>query len=432
MPDTARVDAATGAPRFHRSTAPPRSAVIVGAGVVGLACAWYLQEAGVEVTVAERDEVAAGSSWGNAGWLSPGLAVPLPEASVLRFALRSVTDPASALYVPLRWDPSLWAWLSRFARHCTTAQWRRAMAALVELNRYALDAYDQLTASGVAATITEAPVVTAFEAPGEDGGFLRELDLAAAAGQPVDAQPLSGDQARAIVPQLSDRVASAWRLGGQRYLDPGAFVRALAESVVARGGRLATGFAARTLRRGPRGVTVAGWGSAPLHGDVAVVAAGAWLDGLVRPLGVRVRVRAGRGYSFSLATDRPLACPVYFPVPRVACTPYRGGVRVAGTMEFRGPDAPLDFGRVDAIVARARPLLRGVDWASLADPWVGGRPVTPDGLPLIGRSADPAVHVAGGHGMWGMTLGPVTGRLLAEAIVSGETPAALRPFDPRR
>lgn len=97
----------------------PRSAVVVGAGMVGLSVAWFLQDAGVEVTVVERHHPAAGASWGNAGWLSPGLAVPLPDPAVLRYGLRALLDPSSALYVPLGLDRELWAFLVRFARHCT-------------------------------------------------------------------------------------------------------------------------------------------------------------------------------------------------------------------------------------------------------------------------------------------------------------------------
>ena len=147
---------------------------------------------------------------------------------------------------------------------------------------------------------------------------------------------------------------------------------------------------------------------------------------------MNVPLRAGRGYSFSVAVDSPVPCPVYFPFERIACTPIGDRLRVAGTMEFRDVDAPLDMGRVDAIVENGRPLLSGVDWNDRHDVWVGGRPVTVDGLPLIGATRNPDVYVAGGHGMWGITLGPLSGKLLAEQIATGAVPDLLRPFDPTR
>ncbi len=116
----------------------------------------------------------------------------------------------------------------------------------------------------------------------------------------------------------------------------------------------------------------------------------------------------------------------------MACTPLGGRLRIAGMMEFREPHAPLDRRRVMAIVNAVRPLLAGVDLDMRTQEWVGSRPCTPDGLPLIGRTASPRVFVAGGHGMWGITLGPVTGQLVAEAVITGRSPAELAPFDPLR
>jgi D-amino-acid dehydrogenase len=409
----------------------PSSAVVIGAGMVGLSVAWFLQEAGIEVTVVERDEPASGSSWGNAGWLSPGLAVPLPEPAVLRYGLRSLADRRSALFIPPALDFDLWRFLARFARHCTLGRWREAMRSYLAMNEAALAAYDRLSDGGVPAETIEAPILAAFTDRAEAAGLRRELDMMAEAGQHLEVVELDAAGAREAVPQLSWRVGHALELRGQRYIDPGRFVGGLAKAVSGRGGTLLTGSEVTGILTRPGGVTVTAAGE-QLRADVAVLATGAWLDRLARPFGVRVQVRAGRGYSFSVRTARPVPCPVYFPLPRVACTPYQGGLRVGGTMEFRPVDAPLRRDRMEALLASAQPLLAGIDWDSVTDTWVGSRPVTPDGLALVGVTGDPAVFVAGGHGMWGITLGPITGQLLAEQIVTGSRPAALAAFDPRR
>ena len=140
--------------------------------------------------------------------------------------------------------------------------------------------------------------------------------------------------------------------------------------------------------------------------DVAVIATGAWLGELARPFGVRNVVQAGRGYSFSVAIDQVPDSPLYFPAQRVACTPIGDRLRIAGMMEFRKPEAPLDHRRVQAIADAARPLLHGIDIANRQDEWVGSRPCTVDGLPLIGATTSDRVYVAGGHGMWGITARP--------------------------
>ena len=166
--------------------------------------------------------------------------------------------------------------------------------------------------------------------------------------------------------------------------------------------------------------------------DAVVVATGAALGALTASFGVRQPVQAGRGYSFSVAAERMPAGPLYFPRQRVACTPLGGRLRVAGMMEFRRPGDALDPRRIAAVVDAVRPFLAGVDLDDRRDEWVGSRPCTPDGLPLVGSTAAPRVFVAGGHGMWGIALGPITGQLMAQTVIKGEAPPELAPFDPLR
>lgn len=404
--------------------------------MVGLSTAWFLQGHGVDVTVVERSGVAAGSSWGNAGWISPGLCVPLSDPSVLKYGLKAVLDPDSPLFIPLKPDRHLAAFLIGFARRCTPGQWKRTMDIFVPVNRQAISAYDELESGGVQATSHEAPIMAAFRRAEDAKGLEHEVELIHAAGLDLEATEVDNVTLRAELPIVSPDVEKAIRLGGQRFIDPGAYADALARSVQQRGGRFIIGANARALRHGPGGVTVEMMSGEPISGDAVVIATGAWLPELAKSCGVRVPLRAGRGYSFSVAVTedsaRPVPCPVYFPFERVACTPLGDRLRVGGTMEFADTEAPLNTERVEAIKRSARPLLTGVDWEDPHDVWVGGRPVTVDGLPLIGATKVPGVYVNGGHGMWGITLGPLSGKLLAQQMVTGEVPADIRAFDPTR
>ena len=410
----------------------PRSAVVVGAGVVGLSTAWFLQDRGVHVTVVERDEVGAGASWGNAGYLSPALAVPLTSPHVLGEGLRGLADPGAPLSIPLRADPRLWGFLLRFAAHCRSAYWRRAVRHHLPLLEECLRAFDTLASNGVDAETHDAPVVAGMESARAAAAMRRELTVLRSLGVPVEFDDLDRHEVSSLRPQLSERVVAGLRIDGQRYLDPGRFVDRLAQSVVRRGASIRPRFAARRIVADLDRVFVCPDEGPPVTADVAVVATGARLDDLVRTRGVRTRVRAGRGYSFSVPTDTPVDGPIYLPGIRVACTPYRGELRVAGTMEFRDVDEPADPRRVDAIIDSVRPFLAGVNWDERSTPWVGARPVTADALPIIGATRQRGVFVAGGHGMWGVTFGPITGRLLAEQITTGKQPAELTPFDPLR
>jgi glycine/D-amino acid oxidase-like deaminating enzyme len=208
-------------------------------------------------------------------------------------------------------------------------------------------------------------------------------------------------------------------------------MQALAEGVRARGGEIIEGTTVTQVRDERGGVTVL-TETEQCRYDTVVVATGALLGELTSRHGIRQAVQAGRGYSFSVAAQTMSAGPLYFPAQRVACTPLGDRLRIAGMMEFRHPRAPLDPRRIRAIVDAVRPFLHGVDLDDRRDEWVGSRPCTPDGLPLVGATASPRIYVAGGHGMWGVTLGPVTGMLLAQAILKRETPPELAPFNPLR
>lgn len=418
---------------------PPEHVVVVGAGIVGLSTAWFLQERGVQVTVMERSAVASGSSWGNAGWLTPGMAIPLAEPSVLRYGIKAVLDPAAPLHIPLKADPGLWAFLLRFAARCTMPQWRRTMARLVPLNQAALDAYDELERDpGLTVHTTRGSIIAAFREPDQAQALLTEFRHVREAGLDLAYEAVDGSTVRSLAPVVTDNVARGVRIDDQRFVDPGGFVEALGEAVRRRGGTIQEGADVRGLRHGPGGVHVDVVGGTPVLCDAVVLATGAWLPQLARRHGVRVPLRAGRGYSFSVpnpqtADGRPaVRGPVYFPHERVICTPIGDRVRLGGTMEFQPADAPLDAQRIESIVDSARPLVSGLDLDDREDEWVGSRPVTVDGLPLVGPTKVPRVWVHGGHGMWGMCQGPATARMLAEYMVTGRAPEALRPLDPTR
>lgn len=412
----------------------PRHVIIVGAGIVGLSTAWHLQSEGVDVTVVDRDGVAAGSSWGNAGWLSPALTLPLAEPAVLATGVRAMLKSSSPVYVPLSPDPRLLRFLAGFVRQCAPRRWERAMGTYAEINRHSLAAFEVLSAGGVDEPVQEArPFLTAFASVKDRDAMEREFAHVTEAGTPVDYTVLDAAGTRAIEPTLGDGVQAGIEMSGQRYINPGRFVHSLADAVADRGATFRFGSAVSKIDdRGSAGVQVHLGEGEVISADAVVVATGAWIGDLAKPFGVRKVVQAGRGYSFTVQPDAMPTHPVYFPAQRVACTPLGDGFRVAGMMEFRRPDAPFDPRRVDAIIAAASPMLTGIDWSKRTDEWVGSRPCTSDGLPLVGATRSPRVHVAGGHGMWGVVLGPLTGQMVARNLVRGEQHDLMRHFDPLR
>lgn len=406
-----------------------KNVAVVGAGIVGLSTAWHLLGRGYEVTIIDRVGVAAGSSWGNAGWLTPGKAIPLAHPSLWGYGAKALFDPRAALSVPRRVDAKLWKFVASFLAHATPRTWDKTLAALTPIDKLALEAFDEMTDSDVDSWTKETPFVVGFENESQSQGFREEVAGVVRHGQDVPFERL--DHPRQLAVQLSDNVEVAFRLDGQRYLEPAPFIDSLASAVASRGGVFRTGVNVVDIHSTRRPVVTLAHGER-LDFGALVLATGAWLPRLAKDLGVRTQVQAGRGYSFTVATDEVAEYPIYLPHERLACTPYQGRLRIGGTMEFRGPDESFQPRRIDAMVHHARRLLRGIDLNNRRDEWVGSRPVTPDGLPLVGATSSPNVYVAGGHGMWGYVLGPITGRLLTDQIETGRVANVLLPFNPLR
>jgi D-amino-acid dehydrogenase len=400
-------------------------ALVVGAGFVGLSCAWWLQENGYEVEVLERRSVGAGASFGNAGWLSPALALPLNDPSVVAYALKSLADPNAPLRVYPEPNLQLARFTLQFLYNCIPEHWRQAASALATLDAAALVAFDEMGLSGV--TI-KAPIVAGFENREQARGLLSEFDHIRRIGLPLSYRELESPGT-----PFGEKVGYAIAIEDQRYIVPFPALELLAASVQERGGSIIQSGSVVDIERCNSSIEAITIGGERYRADVAVVSNGAWLGSLSRRLGIKVAVMAGRGYSMDVPCSPAPASPIYFPVQRVACTPIGGGrMRIAGTMEIRNVSDPPDERRFEAITRSVEHLLPGADLSDAANHWVGPRPVSADGIPLIGESAIKDVYIAGGHGMWGVTLGPITGKLLAERMASGSSSIDLFPFDPLR
>lgn len=413
----------------------PARVIVVGAGMVGLCTAWFLQERGVEVTVLDRTGVAAGASWGNAGWIAPALTLPLPEPAIFRYGVKAVVSPSSPVYVPFAVDLRLWRFLAGFAWNSLPRMWRKNMATFAEINKWGLESFDRMAAGGFDhPTIVANPFLTGFVNEADRGVLEHEFAEIAARGGRVDFERITGDELRAIEPTVSSAVTRGIRIAGQHYINPPKFMEAIAAAVVARGGTIVGDSEVTDVTDlgETGGVEVSVAGGEPVRADRVVIATGTWLGGLSRKFGVRQVVQAGRGYSFSVTPKVVPTHPIYFPAQRVACTPLGDRLRVGGMMEFRAADAAPDPRRIRTMVEAARPLFDGVDWDDRQEEWVGSRPCTADGLPLIGQTRSPRVYVVGGHGMWGITLGPLTGRMISDQLTGNGTHELLGRFDPLR
>jgi D-amino-acid dehydrogenase len=410
--------------------------LVVGGGVVGLCVAYYLAAEGVPVEVLERRNVGSGASWGNAGWVCASHSAPVPAPGVIRYAARSLGRPDSPLYLRPLPDPGFLRWLWRFWRSSTPSAFRDGYAAVAELNRPTFDLFDGLEDGGVDTTLTRPGIVHAFLSATQ---ARHHLDIQRSMADGLYDLPddvVTGADAPRSDPALAPAVRASYLVEGEGVLDPARFVNALAEVVTKSGGRIHETVEVTGFRRTDDGVVVA---AQTANGEIAcsgvVIAAGMWSRRLLRMLGHHLPRQAGKGYSFSVELDPAPRHALYLGDKRIVASPIAGMTRIAGTMELSGNNNDLDWRRIVAIARGSRHYLgRWFDQPDelaglIRDPWVGGRPFLPDGLPVIDRLPDDRnAFVATGHGMLGVTLGPATGRTLTDYILIGRRPDVLSPF----
>lgn len=409
--------------------------VVVGAGAVGLAAAHYLAQAGVPVEVVDRGGIGSGASWGNAGWVCASHSAPIPAPGVARYALRSLGRPDSPLYLRPSLDPALARWALRFLRSCRRSQFARGYAAIAQLNRGTFELFEALRAAGVETTLRTPGLVHAFLSARAARDHLAVQRMMAGADYELPDDVALGDEARALDATLGPEVAAGYHVRAEGLVDPDRFVGSLAAALVRSGGRVHEGVAVCGVRHSNGSVVAVRTSAGELPCRAVVIAAGTWSARLLRDLGHRLPLQAGKGYSFSVHLDAPPRHPLYLGDRRVVVSPINGSTRIAGTMELSGDNRRLDWRRLVAVADASRHYLgRWYEHSDdlmglIRDPWVGGRPLLPDGLPVIDRlPGQDNLFVSTGHGMLGITLAPASGRALTELMLEGRRPAVLEPF----
>ncbi|HKS46482.1 MAG TPA: FAD-dependent oxidoreductase [Amycolatopsis sp.] len=414
----------------HRGDGP---VLVVGGGIVGLATAYYLLRAGVPVEVVERSSVASGASLGNAGWVCATHSAPVASPGVAGYALRSLGRPDSPLY--LRPSAGLLPWLLRFWRSSGRSRFERGYAAVVELNRETFALFDELAESSVDTGLSRPGMVHAFLSVAQARHYLNVQRLMARGRYEVPDDVEVGDAARELDPSLKSPVAAAYFVPGEGIVHPERFARSLRDQVEAVGGKVHEDVEVSGFQRSAGRIA----GLYTSRGDIAcgavVIAAGMWSGQVLRWMDRHLPLQTGKGYSFSIDLDPPPAHSIYFGDHNLVASPMAGTTRIAGTMELSGNNNRLDWRRIVALAKASRHYLG--DWFSHADelpglirdPWVGGRPLLPDTLPVIDQVPGYAnAFVNTGHGMLGVTLGPASGRALTEFVVTGRRPGLLEPF----
>ena len=402
---------------------------VVGGGVIGLCTAYYLQQAGADVTVVESNRVGSGASHGNAGWISPSLAAPLPAPGMAKVALASLADRDSPLYVPPAHAPKLVPWLLRFWRSCALDRHLVGLRATARLSDGTMELFDGLRDDGVEFSMEADGLLFACLHGDKAGAVLDSLGPMTEFGYRLPDEVLEGEALLAAEPALAPGVEAGFVVEGERAIVPHTLIRGLTGVLRERGADVREGAEVLGFETGRGQAPSVRTAAGTVEGDHVVLAAGAWTTPLAAQLGIRIPMEAGKGYSVSVAPKVMPTRSLYLVEAKVGATAMEGRLRLAGTMELSGVNTRLDHRRVDALLRTSASFLVGWDDGSETDRWCGMRPVAADGLPVIGPAPGvDGVYLATGHSMLGITLGPVTGKLVAEHLTTGRRPDALAPF----
>ncbi len=395
--------------------------IVLGAGIVGTSVAVHLVKRGLSVALVDRGGAGEGTSYGNAGIIEGNTifpaAFPSDWATLLRIALKR--SPLANYH--LTFLPKFAPWLLAFRAASQPARLVETSQLMRPLFARAVSEHDALSAeAGAERYLRRTGWLKLYRTEQAFAGLARELDLAASLG--IANVPLDRDAARALEPSLAPvfRHAVHWT-GAVSVSNPLALTRAYAARFAALGGLSVTGDA-RTLHRvNPH------WrvdtASGPLDAGDVVIALGPWLPDVLDPLGIKLPFAAKRGYHrhFSAQGNAALARPVLDAENGYCLAPMEQGIRLTTGVEFAARDAPPTPVQFERLLPAARELF-ALGEPVEAQPWLGARPCFPDSRPVIGRAPrHDGLWLACGHAHWGLTLGPATGRLLAE-MMTGATP----------
>lgn len=408
---------------------------VVGAGVVGLACAWELRRAGADVVVLDSGKLGAGASRGNAGWVCPSLSSPLASPGAVGEGLRQMLRRERAFALRPRFELAFWHWMWRFLRSSTSRRFEAGTAALLELNRLTMQLFDDYRSEGAVFEMRETGIV--FAALSEDGlaPYLGLARLLRRLGYPGRFDRLDGRLAD-FEPALNGaRIRHAMYASADRIVHPGSLTSGLAEALRRAGVVIHEEFPVRRLRRRGRRWAVEGIRGELECGKV-VVAAGLGTSGLLREHGLKVPMIGAGGYSVMVAdAGEPPRHALYLAEAKLALSPFRDGVRIAGVLELGGRTVAASRAHGVELARSAAPYVTGWEPTSgmLSEFWAGLRPTTPSGLPVIGGVPGAEdLFVAAGHTMLGVTLAPATAHVLTPLVLRGERRRELVPFEPTR
>jgi D-amino-acid dehydrogenase len=409
--------------------------IVAGGGVIGLCTAYYLNKAGHEVILIDKGDLKHGTSFGNAGYISPSHFIPLASPGIVAKGLQWMLSSSSPFYIKPRLNMDLIRWALTF--------WKRSGKATMERNIPHLNNILHLSRELTSEIRNDLGNQFRME---EKGCFMlyksaltekHEIELAKeAAALNIETQVFSAKEVQAMEPEVEVNVRGGVLYPIDAHLHPGDLMKTIHDHLQQSGVQFQLETTITGFEKQGRKVTKVLTDKGDFTGDEIVLATGSWLPATSRDLGIDLLLQAGKGYSMTFdAVEKNLHYPAILVDDRVAMTPMGADLRMGGTMEISGIGSPMLMKRVQAIFKAAKNYYPDLPVAFPAQDkiWHGLRPLSPDGLPYIGRhSTYDNIVMAGGHAMLGLSLAAATGKLVEEIVGGLETSIDISAFNVER
>jgi D-amino-acid dehydrogenase len=409
--------------------------IVIGGGVIGLSSAYYLNKAGINVTVIERGDITDGCSFGNMGYISPSHFVPLASPGIISQGLKWMLSASSPFYIKPRLNLELMQWGYHF--------WKSSTATNVEKNSPHLNNILQLSRKLVNDLRSDIGDVFDMETIGclmmckQQKTLDHEFHLADEAEMlGLKVECLVKDDVQKLEPDVEIDVAGAVLFKDDCHFNPGKMMVALHAYLVNKGVKFQLNTTVTGFEKANKKITAVITDKGKFTGDDVVIATGSWLPVVTKMLGIKLLLQPGKGYSYTYPhVEKNIKYPAILVDGRCAITPWGNELRIGGTMELSGINNTVLVKRMEGIYNSAKDFYPGlkIDFPPTDKIWSGLRPVSPDGLPYIGRhAAYDNVVIAGGHAMLGISEGTGTGKLVTEIIQRKTTSINISAFKVER
>ena len=409
--------------------------VIIGGGIAGLSSAYYLNKEGHQVTVIDKSDISAGASFVNAGYITPSHIIPLASPGMITKGIKWMFNSASPFYLKPRWDPDFFRWSWYFHKSSTQAKVAKAIPVIKDINILSRGLFEDIYSCGDLGQfqLENKGLLMLYKTDkaGED-----ELEVAQKARfLGLEVKSLNNAELKKLEPNVKLDVKGAIHYECDRHTTPTEFMPKMVKYLKGVGVELKTNEEVLEIATSAGLVTEIKTSKGFYNADEIVLAAGSWSGKISKQLAIKLPLQAGKGYSINVKRPTGISIPAVLMEAKAAVTPMQGFTRFAGTMEFSGINDIIRKERVEAIANAAKSYYPEIEISQndKSNATSGLRPVSPDGLPYIGRSKSYSNLVfATGHAMMGWSLGPATGKLVSEIIDGKNTAMDIKPFTPDR